>query len=170
VDLGCGCGVVGLEALAKNRLKGLEALYFVERQWTYQAYLTHNLTQATKARATPRLYALMVDWRSLTPMALGGRVDYAICNPPWRPVSFRGSQNPAKRAAREALYGDLIDLLLTAQTIIKPYGRLTLAWPSADQATLRAALAKVTALKLSRVTIVKARKPWLILADLTVVA
>jgi 16S rRNA G966 N2-methylase RsmD len=51
-DLGCGCGAVGLEALAKGRLAGLKDFYFVEKLWAYQPYLAKNLVNAEK-RAAP---------------------------------------------------------------------------------------------------------------------
>jgi tRNA1(Val) A37 N6-methylase TrmN6 len=123
-------------------------MVFLERELAFSDSLAANLTLAQKSLKT-RLRLVLADLREVTPTEIGGLLDYALFNPPWREPSKRGSPIPAKRAMRESLFGDLATLLTAAAALIKPGGGLTLSWPGAALARLMTALALVPQLKLS---------------------
>jgi tRNA1Val (adenine37-N6)-methyltransferase len=161
-DLGCGCGVVGLEALNKALLLGIKKLFFIEKNFIFEKYLAFNIKNSQHlARLTP----VWSDWRDLTPDSLGGSLDYIICNPPWFPVKSRMSPNYDRRLQRQELAGDLGDLLKTVSVLLRPGGSCTIAWPGIRQDSLIRLLSRTGDLKLSRADIVTRKGGHLLLAS-----
>jgi tRNA1(Val) A37 N6-methylase TrmN6 len=163
-DLGCGCGVVGLEALANGRLLGIKELIFVEKALIFQEYLLANLKRYNSSLY--QLKALLSDWRDLTPENLGGPMDYIICNPPWFSPRNRKSPCPDKAAMRQELSGDLAALFNASEKLLRPNGRLTLAWPGQRQAYFIKALSKFPRLELCRLDCLVRYSGRLLLADI----
>ncbi|MDR2340285.1 MAG: hypothetical protein LBF40_09185 [Deltaproteobacteria bacterium] len=138
-DLGAGCGVVGLEALAKGRLKGATALFLVERDQALVPYLERNaLLAARRLPGVPRIIPMLADWGKLSRKDFGGSLSHVCCNPPYVP---QGKGRPAKGpsdAARRELHGGLSSLLTAAASLLAPGGTLSLSLPSARMAELAA--------------------------------
>jgi tRNA1(Val) A37 N6-methylase TrmN6 len=114
-DLGAGCGVVALEALAQGRLAGASRVFLLERD---PAFLPILLANAARARrlvpALPPVEAVIADWRDIAPADLGGPVSLAFSNPPYfRPGTGRPPASasltappPADRLPADAPPGD----------------------------------------------------------------
>jgi tRNA1Val (adenine37-N6)-methyltransferase len=134
-DLGAGCGVVGLEALARGRLKGLKALYLIEAAEVFREALMENAGKAASPSG-PAITPLMADWRRLGPDDLGGPLDHLLVNPPYFPVGSSGPARPDRHRARHETHGDLGDLFGTARRLLRPGGGLSLSWPRARLAVL----------------------------------
>jgi tRNA1(Val) A37 N6-methylase TrmN6 len=161
-DLGCGCGVVGLEALNKALLLGIKELFFVEKNVIFEKYLAFNIRNSQhSARLTP----VWSDWRDLTPDSLGGSLDFIICNPPWFSVKSRMSPNYDRRHLRQELAGDLGDLLKTVSVLLRPGGIGTVAWPGIRQDSLIKLLSRTGDLNLSRADIITRKGGHLLLAS-----
>jgi tRNA1Val (adenine37-N6)-methyltransferase len=151
-DLGAGCGVVGLEALAQGHLVGLSTLYLVEANDIFSTSLEENIRRAKKAQMeendlsaqngtektvqtgsqrkyAPELIALMADWRYLDQPDLGGPLDYLVVNPPYFPVGASGKVKEARHQARHETLGHLGDLFQAAKRLLAPGARLSLTWP-----------------------------------------
>jgi tRNA1Val (adenine37-N6)-methyltransferase len=130
-DLGAGCGVVGLEALAKGRLKGSTALFLVERDEGFLPYLQGNAALALASLPSPpRIIPLIRDWRELGLGDLGGPLAAILANPPYLP---RGRGRFAKgdgAFAKGELFGGLGSLLAASRGLLAPGGTLTLSLPA----------------------------------------
>jgi tRNA1Val (adenine37-N6)-methyltransferase len=129
-DLGAGCGVVSLEALASGRLKGLEGLYLVEREEYFLSSLAANVRRAGRLVSDPpETRILFKDWRDLGPGDFPGPLDLLCANPPYTPLG-RGRMSPKPRnSARMELHGDLSSLLECAGRILKNGGLFCLSLP-----------------------------------------
>jgi tRNA1Val (adenine37-N6)-methyltransferase len=130
-DLGAGCGVVGLEALAKGRLRGLKKLFLVEIQEDFRNSLIANIAAASQLLPDPPMMeAVFRDWRGLSPLDFRGRLDYITCNPPYVAAGRgRGAAGPRGQARME-LNGGLEELLLACKAILRPEGALDLSLPA----------------------------------------
>ncbi|MDR1040709.1 MAG: RsmD family RNA methyltransferase [Deltaproteobacteria bacterium] len=83
-DLGAGCGVVLLEALAQGRLLGATRVVLVERDPAFLPHLEANIARAEAlVPRLPPIQAIIADWRELEPHDLGGPVAFAASNPPY---------------------------------------------------------------------------------------
>ncbi|MDR0355755.1 MAG: hypothetical protein LBJ64_08495 [Deltaproteobacteria bacterium] len=129
-DLGAGCGVVGLEALAQGRLVGLEVLFLVEVQRSFEEHLLANIrTSLAKNPNGPALQPVWADWRELTPADFGGVLDHVMVNPPYFPAGASGRSNGARSLCRHEIRGGLDSLLAAAKRLLRPRATLTLSWP-----------------------------------------
>ena len=142
-DFGAGCGVAGLVALEKGRLRGLECLFFLEREPLFQPHLDHNL-RLYQPRTAVQLSSLIKDWREARPEDFGGPLDYVMVNPPYfNAKASRPSPEPTRDAARRELFGGLADLCASLTRLLTPStGRAALVLPEARRAELDQALAK----------------------------
>jgi tRNA1Val (adenine37-N6)-methyltransferase len=129
-DLGAGCGVVGLEALAQGRLRGLDELILIEAGESFRSSLEDNAQRFRKPQG-PTITVLMADWRDLDPDDLGGPLDYALANPPYFPTGSSGTPRTERHRARHETLGDLGEFLDAAKRLLKPSGRLAVCWPRA---------------------------------------
>jgi tRNA1Val (adenine37-N6)-methyltransferase len=133
-DLGAGCGVVALEALAKGRLKGARELHFVEATGQFEPYLRSNAQRASELLSgstgpPPKMSFHMKDWRELWPSSLGGCLDQAASNPPYfSPESSKVPEGPFA-PARHELLGGLSGLVGAAFRLLKPGGIFSLSLP-----------------------------------------
>ncbi|MDR2368152.1 MAG: hypothetical protein LBF58_08610 [Deltaproteobacteria bacterium] len=140
-DLGAGCGVVGLEALAQGRLGGLGVLYLIEAGEDFRESLAENARRRGGAGG-PEIRPLMADWRFLGPGDLGGPLDYCLANPPFHPAGSSGRPRPGRHEGRHETRGDLGEFLGAAGRLLKPGGGLAMCWPRARLADLTARAAE----------------------------
>ena len=75
LDLGAGCGIVGLAALEKAQVSAAKNMYFVELQESLFHSLTKNIALYQEKTAT-KLHHLKSDWRQLTKEKFQGPIDY----------------------------------------------------------------------------------------------
>jgi tRNA1Val (adenine37-N6)-methyltransferase len=127
-DLGAGCGVVGLEALAAGRLQGLDELLFVEADPAFRESLSANVARASAAGA-PALTVIWADWRSLAPGDLRGPLDLILANPPHHPAGAGRPPARGRLMARHEILGRAADFLAASARLLAPGGRLLMSWP-----------------------------------------
>jgi tRNA1Val (adenine37-N6)-methyltransferase len=140
-DLGAGCGVVGLEALAQGRLKNLSTLYLVEARAIFWEPLLENARLSSRPWG-PNIKPIMADWRHLSPESLGGPLDYLMVNPPYFPVGSSGQPKLERHLARHETLGDLDDLFLASLRLLANKGGLAISWPRSRLADLIKAASK----------------------------
>jgi tRNA1Val (adenine37-N6)-methyltransferase len=129
-DLGAGCGVVGLEALASGRLRGLDSMFLVERDRSFQGFLDANAQRrAASGPSGPRVEVIWADWREVGPGDFGGRLSVIVSNPPYVPAGAGRQPAPGRNQARREGPGGLEGLLDAAARLLEPGGRLFLSWP-----------------------------------------
>lgn len=118
LDLGAGCGILGLLLLASGRVGRVTA---VEVQPELAALVRRN-AQANGLAA--RLRVLELDLRCLTePLDGGALVDGVAFNPPYFPrTAARAAANPCRDGARRELHGGLADFVACAQRQLAPGG------------------------------------------------
>jgi tRNA1(Val) A37 N6-methylase TrmN6 len=166
-DLGAGCGVVGLEALAAGRLRGLSEMRFVEIDPAFRKSLLGNLERTQAERPDgPLLFAHEIDWRRLEPSFLGGQLELIVVNPPYFPPGSSGPTRPDRASLRHETAGDLADLTMAAARLLTPDGGLCLSWPRRRLGALWAA-AEAASLAPKRLTLPPRAGAALVLAELT---
>jgi tRNA1(Val) A37 N6-methylase TrmN6 len=122
LDLGAGCGIVGLMLLASGRAQRVTA---VERQPELAALVRRNI-QANGLQAHMSL--IEGDLRA----AALPRVDVVVFNPPYFKVGHgHASGDPGRDAGRRELHGTLDDFLAQAAAAIGPTGHLAAIIPTA---------------------------------------
>ncbi|MDR3154453.1 MAG: hypothetical protein LBW85_09355 [Deltaproteobacteria bacterium] len=106
-DLGAGCGVVVLEALAQGRLAGVGRIVLVEKDPRFLSFLEANVERARDiVPGLPPVFTLIADWKDLSPADLGGPATLAASNPPYfapgtgRPPMAAGEAPEAPPEAR----------------------------------------------------------------------
>lgn len=125
LDLGTGCGIIPLILAYRE-----PTLRFIgiELQSRLAALATENIELNGMQ---DRISILCQDICTLSVGALDGIVDYAISNPPYRPVnSGRINPDPQKALARHELAIDLSQLLKTARNMLRSGGRFILIYPA----------------------------------------
>jgi tRNA1(Val) A37 N6-methylase TrmN6 len=131
LDLGAGCGVLGLAALWTFGDQAVEQLLLVERNVESASWAKRNAQAAGRPDATR-----VQDLRLGLPDE--GAWDLVLANPPfWHPGEGTMSRHEAQREATHAFHGDLDAFVQAAASALAPDGRCWLVWP-AD--TLPAAL------------------------------
>lgn len=129
-DFGAGCGVVGLSALEKGRVRSVKQLFFVEREPVILGCLRENMSLYQPRTAT-ELLMVPADWRKLTVDDFGGELDYVMVNPPYFGKNDgRLSPCPAVEAGRREIYGNLSDLIQCISLILASTGRVALVLPA----------------------------------------
>ncbi|MDR1079820.1 MAG: hypothetical protein LBQ79_02365 [Deltaproteobacteria bacterium] len=98
-DLGAGCGVLLLEAMAAGRLKGAGELVLVERDPDFRTFIEANVARARSlVPDLPPVRTLLSDWRDLAAPDLGGAASLVCSNPPY----FRPGTGRPPACARSA--------------------------------------------------------------------
>jgi tRNA1Val (adenine37-N6)-methyltransferase len=130
-DLGAGSGVVALEALAKGRLRGLERLWLLELDRSYEPILQENVRMLEGIMdKPPEVRLVFSDWSGAGPDDFGGPVNYVTSNPPYtEPGSGRAPRDPRRASARHGSLGSLGSLAACASRILLPGGIFTLCLP-----------------------------------------
>ena len=125
LDIGCGCGVVGLCILA---LGGAEQLVGVDLQEQMVACADRSAERSSLAtRAT--FYSL--DYRQLGEIAKPGSFPLVVTNPPYRPAATgRVSPNRSVALARHELSGDVEQLAHAAARALEAGGRFCAVYPA----------------------------------------
>lgn len=134
VDLGAGCGIIGL-SLAQ--VAGVSELVLVERQPRLAALAAHNigLNQINIPVQTTEQ-----DLRDLYLHDLPGPADLVVFNPPFfDPASSRPSLDPEQNAARRSLAGSVEDFIATAARILSAHGNCALVFPAQQAERVRRA-------------------------------
>ena len=132
LELGSGCGVLGLMLLASGRAQHVTA---VERQPELARLLRRN---GADNRLTARLTVLEGDLRQLNlPVA-----DKVVFNPPYHPQGVgRASACLGRDAGRREVHGTLDDFVAAAARALGPGGSLTAILPAARATAWQRALA-----------------------------
>lgn len=146
LDLGCGCGVLGLLAAHAVRAR---CLTLVDLQ-------PHMLEHAAvnQRLATCPVQLLHEDIRSFTPAT---PADLVVLNPPFFPPGAgRESSNPVAARATHAHHGDVADFIQAAARCLHPDGAAWLVYPADGLAHALHAAAAVN-LAPDRIAVVHAR-------------
>jgi tRNA1Val (adenine37-N6)-methyltransferase len=123
-DLGAGVGILGLLAIARGGVKEVTA---VEVQKELAAFAEKN---AQEMRFEDRMKVLVQNWKDLPKILKRGSFDVVISNPPYRKKQTgRISPHPMKAIAKHELVGNMEDLIVTAQYLLKNSGRFYLIYP-----------------------------------------
>ncbi len=123
VDLGTGCGIIGL-ILLLTRPVGF--VFGLEIQPTLAELAVRN---AVLNGFRDLMRVIVGDVRH-TPLA-PGKIDLVVCNPPYRKsLSGRINLDAEKAIARHELMASLGDMIRTARELLKPKGRLAMVYPA----------------------------------------
>ncbi len=125
LDLGTGCGIIPL--ILVYRHPGISAIG-IEIQ-NELADLAISNVDANHMQDSISVHCM--DMRTLTPALIGGPVDIAVCNPPYRrPNSGRLNPDTQRAIARHELKVSLIDVLQTARRVLRTAGRFLTIYPA----------------------------------------
>lgn len=128
LDLGAGCGIVGLMLLALGKAARLTA---VERQPAAAALATRNVAD--------------YGWQQRAQVVCGDlragelpRADLVTFNPPYFALAHsKPSTEPGRDAGRRECFGTLADFVARAAACLRPSGQLACIVPYARRAELR---------------------------------
>jgi len=123
VDLGTGCGIIGLILLLTRPVRSVFGLEI-------QPYLADlAVRNAVLNGFRNRMSVIVGDMRH--PPFAPRKTDLVVCNPPYR-KGLSGRMNPdsEKAIARHEVKASLGDVLRTASGILKPKGRLAMIYPA----------------------------------------
>lgn len=130
LDLGCGCGVVGLCLLALN---GAERVEGVDIQEPLVACARES---ARRSGAAERAAFRVGDYREGSAFSAAA-FPLVVSNPPYRPPeSGRLSPRPTVAVARHEVCGTVHDLARAAARALSPRGDFCVVYPSARLPTL----------------------------------
>ncbi|MCB9507882.1 MAG: methyltransferase [Myxococcales bacterium] len=149
LDLGAGCGVLGLAAVAAAADRGVAArATLVERDPDLAALARENLGRSGRDGEV-----VEADLRS-TPV---GVADLVVANPPFF-VPGEGVESRVQhaRAATHAYFGDVADFVAAAAAALSPDGALMLLYP-ADRAAAALATLAAASLAVDALLVVHAR-------------
>jgi tRNA1Val (adenine37-N6)-methyltransferase len=123
VDLGTGCGIIGLILLLTRRVDSVFGLEI-------QPYLADLAARNAALNGFQnRMQVIVGDIRH--PPFAPGKMDLVVCNPPYRKgLSGRINPDSEKAIARHEIKTSLGDVLSTASEILKPKGRLAMIYPA----------------------------------------
>lgn len=134
IDLGCGCGVVGLCLLA---LGGAETVVGVDLQ---PAMVDRATRSARRSGFGERARFLEGDVRTLRHLVSPRSHQLVVSNPPYRPLSCgRVSPDPALALARHEVSCTVADVAAAAAWLLEPAGELCVVYPAARLPVLLAA-------------------------------
>lgn len=118
VDLGCGCGILGISVLWTN--PGLR-MQFIDLQ---EAAVKATELNLKLNELEERAVVLHRDLRTFSDPNERDRYDLVVANPPYYPVgSGKPSPDPSRALARTELGCTLEDLIQTASLLLKTGGR-----------------------------------------------
>lgn len=125
VDLGCGCGVVGLILL--YRYPGLRIIG-IEIQDSLCELANLN---ASENGYSGRMVVYKGDFREIDKFVDRESVDVVVSNPPYRRV-MSGRLNPdgEKAVARHELFATIDDVFSSAAKILRPKGKVAVIYPA----------------------------------------
>jgi len=125
LDLGCGCGVVGLSLLALGSADRLEG---VDIQPEMIACARES---ARRSRVESRAVFRVADFRERNGSPAVGGFPLVVSNPPYRPSgSSRVSPRPAVAVARHEVCGSVADLARAAAGALECRGRFCVVYPA----------------------------------------
>ena len=75
LDIGCGCGVVGIEFTKQSQ--GVKQILLLEKQEEYRSFLTENIKQLS---SDTKVFCLFKNWQSIK---LSQKFDCVLSNPPF---------------------------------------------------------------------------------------
>ncbi len=133
LDLGCGCGVIGLILVYRNQGKkvhvtGLELQHDL-------AMLTQDNILANSLES--RMSVVEGNLRDIGNIITPETFDLVVCNPPYRkPGTGRISQGDQRARARHEIDADLEDIVDAAAFAVKNRGRVVFVYPAKRTVTL----------------------------------
>lgn len=131
LDLGCGCGVVGLCLLALHGAKQVVGL-------DLQEAMVHRAWRAARWNGQADRSAFVTgDLRAVPRMFRGRSFPLVVSNPPYRPVSSgRVSPNRSAAIARHEVACSLADVAAAAAHVLPAAGRFCVVYPARRLAVL----------------------------------
>ena len=137
LDLGCGCGIIGL--ILAYRIADLEV-----RGLELQPELARVAEKNIQANGfAGRMQIIEGDARCIDQLVQAETFDVVLCNPPYgAPRRGRINLQTQAAAARHELYGSLADFIGAAAHSVRNRGRVVFIYPARRGATLLAELAK----------------------------
>ena len=135
LDLGCGCGVIGL--ILAHRCPGL-TVCGLEVQADLAGLAADN---ALRNGFADRVRVIRGDVRAIGELLAAESFDLVVANPPYRSLgSGRLSDHDQAARARHELHGDLVDFVRAAAFAVRNRGRAVFVYPALRTATLLAVL------------------------------
>lgn len=135
LDLGCGCGVIGLILAHRHAHIAVVSLELQEEL----AALTEENSRLNGFG--DRLRVVRGDVRTVGEVLPPESVDWVVCNPPYgRPDSGRINQDRQAARARHEVSGTLADFVRAAAFCVRNRGRVVFVYPARRCNTLLQAL------------------------------
>jgi tRNA1(Val) A37 N6-methylase TrmN6 len=129
VDLGTGCGVIGLILLVSRPVKKVWGLE-IQEELAGQAGRNVKMNGCSERMAVVRGDIARVPFK-------GGCVDAVVCNPPYRKHrSGRINPHPERAIARHEILTGLEGITRAASFLLKRRGRLAMVYPAERLADL----------------------------------
>jgi tRNA1Val (adenine37-N6)-methyltransferase len=136
VDLGTGCGVIGLILLFSGPVKKVWGLE-IQEELSNQAARNVTMNGCSTRMAVVRGDITRVPFRDAC-------VDAVVCNPPYRkPRSGRINPHPERAIARHEILIGQEGIARAASFLLKPKGRFAIIYPAERLADLFANLRRV---------------------------
>jgi tRNA1Val (adenine37-N6)-methyltransferase len=137
LDLGCGCGVIGLILASRHPEIWVIA---VEVQPSLAALARENVR---RNQLNDRIRVIEGDLGRRDPAIPAGGFDHVVSNPPYRsPASGRLCLDSQEAIARHEILTDLGGVLDSARYALRPGGRISLIYPADRTAKLLSAMRK----------------------------
>ncbi|MDX9834692.1 MAG: methyltransferase [Desulfobulbus sp.] len=135
LDLGCGCGVIGL--ILAHRYPGI-TVCGLELQKDLAQLAADN---ASRNGYNDRVQVQRGDVRAIAELLAPESFDLVVCNPPYRRQgSGRLNLDDQAARARHELHGDLVDFIRATAFAVCNRGRAVFVYPAQRSATLLAVL------------------------------
>jgi tRNA1Val (adenine37-N6)-methyltransferase len=123
VDLGAGCGIIGLMLLLARPLSHVVCLEI------QSALADQALRNAVLNGVSKKMSVIQGDIRH--PPLSPSIADVVVCNPPYRAAqSGRINPDPERAIARHEILVSLQDILKAAVRLLKPKGRIAMVYPA----------------------------------------
>ena len=137
LDLGCGCGVIGLIIAYRNREKNVRVTGL-----EFQAdlsMLSHDNILANNLESS--MSVIEADLRRIEEAISPESFDLVVCNPPYRkPGAGRISLGDQRARARHEIDASLSDIVNAAAFAVKNRGRVVFIYPAERATTVLEAL------------------------------
>jgi len=136
VDLGTGCGVIGLILMVSRPVKKVWGLE-IQEELSNQAARNVKMNRCSARMAVVRGDITRVPFK-------GACVDAVVCNPPYRKHrSGRINPHPERAIARHEILTGLGGITRAASFLLKPKGRFAMVYPAERLADLFSNLRRV---------------------------